>query len=303
MKNMVLFLLLAGVMGGGPSGQAKEAASGTSKVKESISGRAPVWSLTTTNYKEVKVNGLPLKKGQLWTFSSMTQLQTGNADVLVSWSERYYLKINKNTEIRWDEPVLHLVRGSVYVKDRDGGIVFQIPGFFKFKVKPGDFIAEFDASTKTGRFEILKESQVLHIDSDDREMNTLEGTTLSFQPEYVDGDMAYDFLLNDRKIPKLKMEKGKTTASFMDVSQWKVSLTHAVMEKQKVEQQTKVDSSKFICKKPNGNLNTCYFIKEGQQCVRYTCNLNGLWSLKTSFAKNDLCPIQKTVKDCEWLGK
>ncbi len=292
MRRFLFCILLSGLLASAKTvGPAKEI--GTSG-----------WTLTTDNFKNVKVNGSPLKKGLVWEFNSISQVETEKTTVLIFLADQYYLKLFPNTLMRWmDSSTLQLVKGRIYVKSLSGDMTFQIPIFFKFKVAPGDFIAEYDTGLKMGSFEIIGKDQVIQIDSDDRELTTLPGTKLSFQPEYVDGELAFDFLLNDRKIPKLKMEKVKTSEAVIDISQWKKVVKKAAGDIKKVAAKAKADSSKYICKQPNGMLNTCFFIKEGSNCIRYTCNLNGAWSLKTTFAKNDLCPAVKTVKDCEWLGR
>ena len=100
------------------------------------------------------------------------------------------------------------------------------------------------------------------------------------------------------------MEKTEITKPIiLDAAIWTSLVKKAVAAKAKQVKKAAVDSSKFICKTPNGILNACYFIQDGSSCVRYTCNLSGQWTQKTTFSGNDLCPKVKTVKDCEWLGR
>lgn len=262
------------------------------------------WILITPGYKQVKVNGSALKKSVFWELPQFHKLDTGDAEALIFLSEKYFLKVYKNTQIRHTDSVLQLISGRIYIKTQASGLEFQVPSFFKFSILPGDFAVEFDPNTKQTTFEILSKSQTLQIDSDDRELTTSEGTKLSFQAEIVDGDIAYDFLLNDRKIPKLKMEKSKIEKPIvMDLTHWTNAVKKAAAEKKKVSKKEVADNSKYICKTPKGILNSCFFVQEAQTCVRYICNLSGDWTQKTIFSRNALCPKLKTVKDCEWITK
>lgn len=262
------------------------------------------WFLIVSNYKEAKINGAPLKKAPNWELNSFQQLETGDTEAWIYFPDRYYLKVSKHTQLRYSDSTLQLASGKVYIKTENADLVFQVPKFFNFKTSPGDFTVEYDPKAKHTVFEVLAKSQTLQIDSDDRQMTTTEGVRLSFQAEIVDGDIAYDFLLNDRKIPKLKMEKSKIEKPvLLSTALWTTSIKKAVMEKKKIAKKQAVDNSKYICKSPNGVLSSCFFVRDAQQCVRYTCNLSGEWTQKTVFSKNDLCPKSKTVKDCEWIGK
>lgn len=273
-------------------------------LNSSHAAESEVWALTTTQFKDVKVNGLPLKKSHFWEFSNWSQIETENSEAMLLLSGQYYFKIHKHTLIRWHDSGVQLLSGRVYIKNLSGPMPFQIPGFFNFKITTTDMIADFDKQTKRTEFEILSQQQNVQIDSDDREIPAPEGTRLVFKPEYVDGEIAYDFLLNDRKIPKMHMEK--TTVENLkriDVELWKAPLKVANITKKKITSKAKADLSKYICKSPKGTLNACLFVKEKSSCVRYSCNLSGDWTQRTPFEKNDLCPTSRTVKSCEWLGR
>jgi hypothetical protein len=264
----------------------------------------PAWTLTTPSFKGVKVNGSSLKNAPFWEFERFNQIETGNTDAMIFKTGHLYLKVFKNSLVRYSDSVLQLVSGRIYIKAEATDLTFQVPTFFKFRITPGDFLAEHDLKIKNTMFEILSKPQVVQIDSDDREMSTPEGTKLVFQAELVDGDIAYDFLLNDRKIPKLKMEKHKIDKPLLlDSNLWTASVKKAAEAKKKQVKKAAIDNTKYICKKPNGILSTCAFVQESLQCIRYTCNLSGEWTQRTVFSKSDLCPKVKTVKDCEWISK
>lgn len=262
------------------------------------------WTLTTPSFRGVKVNGSALKNTPFWEFDRFNQIETGNTDAMIFKTGHFYLKVFKNSLVRYNDSVLQLVSGRIYIKAEATDLTFQVPTFFKFRITPGDFVADHDLKAKSTTFEILSKPQVVQIDSDDREMATIEGTKLVFQAELVDGDIAYDFLLNDRKIPKLKMEKHKIDKPLLlDTNLWTSSVKKAAEAKKKQAKKTAIDNTKYICKSPNGVLSTCAFVIESHGCIRYSCNLSGEWTQRTVFLKSELCPKVKTIKDCEWISK
>lgn len=262
------------------------------------------WILTTPSYKYVKVNGVGLKASPFWDLPQLRQVQTTNAEALVFLPESIYLKVFKNSHIHWDGSVLQVVEGKVYIKVVSSDVFIQVPTLFKFIMNPGDFVIEHDPKSKAVSFEVLSRAQPIQIDSDDRVMTTAEGTKLSFQAEIVEGEMAYDFLLNDRKIPKLKMKKNQVKKPIiLDTTIWTSGVRKAVSAKTQQIKKEALEGSKYICKSPSGVLQACHFVQEGTACARYSCNLSGQWAQKTIFSSNDLCPKAKTVKDCEWLGR
>lgn len=292
MKNMgviLTFLLFSGIADSQP---VKEEASKTD------------WVLTTNNFKNVKANGQPLKKANVWQFSTLHQLETTASEAYVFLPDRFYLKLFPETMVKWNGELFQLIKGRVYIKNLANDFTFQILGLFKFSIKIGDFVVEHSAATKITDFEFVHQSQNIQIDSDDRTILASEGTKHRFIPEFVDGDMAYDFLLNDRKIPKMKMEKTELkNVVILDVAIWKQTIKKAAEIKKKAVAKAKADSGIYICKAPKGALNNCVFVKESTHCARYTCDLNGAWALRTEFEKNEFCPKIKTIKPCEWLGR
>ncbi len=261
------------------------------------------WVLTTSDFKQVKVNGGPLKKAGFWEFPSVSQLETESADALIAAPNRFFMKLFPGTVVKWTGSVFQLTKGRVYIKNVSNDLVFQIIGLFKFPMKQGDLIVQHDSKSKKTNFEMVKSNQAIQIDSDDREMPAPEATRLTFIPEFVEGDMVYDFLLNNRKIPKMKMEKAELkNPVIMGMDLWRQPIKKLAETKKKANEIAKAEEGVFICKAPKGKLNECAFVKESQHCLRYSCTLSGTWSQRTEFTEGRFCPKNKTVKNCEWLS-
>lgn len=272
------------------------------KIKAPIEGEQ--WVVSATQFKEVKVNGLPLKKAIFWEFSTITEIETLKSEVLLFLPKQFYFKIYPDSQIRMLNSTLQLIKGRIYIKMQAKQLALQVPGLFKFTSTVGDFLVSYDPKTKITDFEIVSQTQKIQIDSDDRDILANEGSKLTFTPEFVEGEMAYDFLLNDRKIPKLKMSQSKVApGTLLGIQLWTLPTKKISDNTLKSKTDTKVESVTYICKGPKATLNACAFSIEGEYCVRYTCNLNGEWALRTQFIKNKLCPVVKVVKNCNWLGE
>lgn len=276
------------------------AQSSSKSIESKSESKSDKWILSSSNYKDVKVNGMALKKSNLWEFSSLNQIETENSDALISLTGQIYFKLFPQTLLRWNGSTIQLIKGHVYIKNQSSGTGFQINGLFNFELAGGDMVIKHDAKTKITDFEVIASPQKIKIDSDDRDISVSEGTKITFIPEFIEGEMSYDFLLNNRKIPKLKMEQVKNESGVaLDIQLWKAPVKKAISHSKKVQQAKVISESGSICKAPAGVLNSCVFVKEADECARYTCNLSGVWSMRTIFPPGKLCPKIKTIRNCE----
>ena len=91
------------------------------------------WTLTASQFKEVKVNGLSLKKSNFWEYDSINQVETNQSEALIFLANQVYLKLFPNSIVKSSGQTLQLVQGQVYIKNLSNEWIFQIPIFFKFK--------------------------------------------------------------------------------------------------------------------------------------------------------------------------
>lgn len=119
--------------------------------------------------------------------------------------------------------------------------------------------------------------------------------------------IAYDILLNGRKIPKGEwLEKSK--CSFDDLTQLENSLIQKEADEKakhnartvKIKTQKSAQDSKFLCHKPYGQLNDCAWILSGKSCVRTRCDAEGKWTDRAilSIQKSVLCTAEYQILPC-----
>lgn len=201
---------------------------------------------------------------------------------------------------------VELLNGQVYIIS-EGNIHFKIESLFSFNIAKGEFLVMFNEATKVTKFTSFVGAQRIQIVADDRENILAENQTLEFVPEWSDGELVYDFLLNNRKIPKFHLQKANADPKEkVEPSEWvakEKNLKAKVKSNNNHSNNHQKTESKVqqICSKPNGSYSSCYWAQEKDRCVRYTCNLNGNWVQRTEFKKNRDCPSGPMLKPCVWL--
>jgi hypothetical protein len=120
------------------------------------------------------------------------------------------------------------------------------------------------------------------------------------------GRVAYDLLLEKRKIPKGKWaqkevcDSGQIKALQDNVIKFhEKSLRDLEAGRFKKTAEKRVSDLKYPCHKPYGKLDQCHFILRQNKCIRERCNAEGKWTDQTEIGiiKN-LCSPQGEVKAC-----
>lgn len=123
-----------------------------------------------------------------------------------------------------------------------------------------------------------------------------------------EGKVAYDLLLQKRKVPQGKwLNKKPCEESQVKKIQEQVE-KNRLSENQKNEKirkaliaKKKRDDDHFLCHKPYGQLNQCHFILQQKRCYRTRCNAEGKWAEKEEIStiKNH-CTTKGEVKSCDY---
>lgn len=148
-----------------------------------------------------------------------------------------------------------------------------------------------------------------------------QGEKIQFNGLMEDGEIAYDILLQGRKIPRGVMGK-RELLSPEDLAPFKAeeARLRAAREKAERERRSREAARKqagLICKNPPGRLNDCAWSCEnnpkgakacaaGQgktQCVRRRCDANGQWNDAQALAASEgrqRCQAQPVVAACDY---
>lgn len=121
--------------------------------------------------------------------------------------------------------------------------------------------------------------------------------------------VAYDLLLQGKKIPKGNWDKPKA-CSFAELNEKETAFrlqqeqrrreANAAAEAKK--QLKKENDAKFLCHEPYGQFNDCWWKYESKACVRYRCNADGKWMSRTELnrTQNHFCDSKIPVNKCNY---
>jgi hypothetical protein len=142
-------------------------------------------------------------------------------------------------------------------------------------------------------------------------LNSFEGIVFNGEYDGLSGNkkIAFDFLLNGRKIPKGRWQN-KTKCSFDKIIQKQKEIEiadHAAKKKadlivQKKKDIKKNNDSKFLCHKPYGQLHDCAWISINSQCFRTRCNASGEWADSQLIVNDKVvkCSKEYLVRPCDY---
>jgi hypothetical protein len=196
----------------------------------------------------------------------------GNTDFEIpniSWETRQFKEIN-------------LTKGSLRIEVNK--VPFEIylsSPFFKVLLPQGIWVFSIDPKKGTGDILALNGNlEVASLNSQDK-VSLKTGDRVTFQGLVEEGEIAYDLLLEGRKIPK---GKWLPVANLTSVDNQNFSI-EAERRKKAAEEKFRAlkmkeeikKRAKNLCLKPPGNFRECLWKVEKKQCLRSRCAADGKW--------------------------
>lgn len=278
-------------------------------------------------FKDLEKAKAPIKLTQNFKLNSDVQFTLKDHDLLdFKINDQYRVLVLPKTKIDFSGTQekegfqvrsVTLDEGSVYFENSISKKEFETPpvhlksDFFDLSFAENaqvKVIFQID-SAKTelficnGHTEKLKVNLFDHEISPDLEMN--QG--IRFKGIAKEGKLSYDLLLENRKIPqgqwaekeKCSLEVVEKIQKEADSQLKKIKLAGEAKKKKKALAQQKKDSE-YLCHKPYGKLNQCYFETKAGECHKSRCNAEGKWVLETKLSPSGCqsSPSENAVKDC-----
>lgn len=267
------------------------------------------------NKKEVFLNQKALTTYKTLDFpSGEYEVKTNQSSAFFVFNSNLRVKINPNSELKMilgsqDNPgmLFEIRKGLAYFKSGNSPFELFIEKLFQFKVFSGDLAVEYVVSSKKTTFYAFVADQNIQVLGDNRVTLLKPNHKIEYIPELIERELSYDFLLNDRKIPKFQVNQDIIdNSSFLKEEEWgneKVNKANLNLKKKpELKSKTVFKSPKQICIKPAADYLDCYWVRKDKKCHRFHCNLNGQWVQETEFNEISECPIRPTVKPCEWMN-
>ena len=183
--------------------------------------------------------------------------------------------------------------------------------FFELKMpnQKLDFFIELDMKTPKITLKVIQGQLKVEFFAYERKEILTAGQQITFVGELTDDKQAikYDYLLNDKKVPRGQMGelkdfnhvqylKAEERARLAEVKR-KKDLEFKSLDK--IRKQKEYENS-FLCKKPFGNKDQCAWIIENGKCYRRRCNVSGQWGDVTERPIGYNCKSEFAVEACDY---
>ena len=270
-------------------------------------------SVTGKDGKKVPVKGkLPLQEQALFETGDDSSLKVAidaqrsfvvlaNSAVLlptISWEGgEAPLIILKSGSLRWLQPS----------KEKTTYNAALSSDLFQFIPPVGDFVFEMNPAKAYAEVKVIKGTIEFSALNGDESAQVKEGQQVGFQGMREGNEIAYDVLLQGRKIPRGHL----TPVTAISAKEMSVYLGADKKQKQAESARKAKEMAKraaesvqgAICSKPAGRFNDCVWRKSGATCQRQRCNANGVWSEEMTLDAQKAsinCKAQPVVAPCDY---
>ncbi len=184
--------------------------------------------------------------------------------------------------------------------------------FFDLKIPAGvDALFSLNMSLPLAKIQVIEgEMKAEFLDFEKKQL-LRSGDSVAFDGEKDDEKnveaIKYDYLLNGRRSPHGKLgpvEKfDYNTYVKLEKDKLQAERDAALKQKQLADlkkQKQKAFENSFLCKKPFGQRDECYWIKKDATCYRHRCNASGKWGDPTERPLDAKCKSQPHIGVCDY---
>lgn len=182
--------------------------------------------------------------------------------------------------------------------------------FFEFQPESlVDVVVELNMKVPSIEIWVLEGTLPLNFFEYEKKFSLKAGEKIRFIGELNDEKSAirYDYLLNDRKVPKGKSSEIESFSveDFLKEERLAKQAAEAkrkelLRQEQERQKKKKAHEASFLCKSPFGQKDQCSWRLEGGKCFRQRCNVSGQWGDRTERPINDQCKKEFHVTQCDY---
>lgn len=225
-------------------------------------------------------------------------------------------KIQINEVFEDSEKPMHLLLmdGSIRLKNQSHGrnkFTNRIESVF-FDLNEAadmDALITIDMTKPSVEIKMIKGTWNLSFFAYEKKLTLKAGQQVLFEGVIADSpdQIKYDFLLDQRKVPKGQLGPVKKFDVAKYVSEEKAAEGEIIKKDRLAKQKIKEEARKkkeyedsFLCKGPFAQINQCAWRLESDKCYRQRCNVSGVWGDKTERPVNDKCTEQFLIGKCDY---
>ncbi len=250
------------------------------------------------------------------------------SEILLQLEPGIELKVYPDTEvtfplIRWEDgrsDEFILKHGKVRWQSQGKSQIMLKSDLFESTLPEGIFVVIYEPAAPRVQLLALKGEAEFQEKNGEESVKVSAGKKVEFLGHREDGEIAYDVLLQGRKIPKGKKsaieDLSKEDKQLFSIEAEKKSL-EASKKKSKTNEGKNSARKNEICKRPGGTFNECRWVCENNpkdqrrcrldlskvRCVRSRCNANGEWAESyelTPAAGTSICKPYPVVQACDY---
>ena len=184
--------------------------------------------------------------------------------------------------------------------------------FFDLKIPPSmDLIVALNLSLPRVKIQVIQGEMKAEFLDFEKKQILKSGDQIAFDGDKDGESIKYDYLLDGRKSPHgilgavekfdynvfVEIEKDKAASE-------KIQLQKKLQAEALKKKKQKDYENSFVCRRPFGHNQQCYWIKKDDKCYRYRCNVSGQWGDETERPLNQLsadrCQAAAQVGACDF---
>jgi hypothetical protein len=245
-----------------------------------------------------------------WVLVALTKA----AKLVVAPSSRVSIPV-----ISWDDGAIErieLQKGQMRLINLASAAQVVVTPLSRDPYSEADLVFDYDPAKPRLKLSVLEGKALFRGQENEEFLSVNAGEEATFQGVLENGELAYDVLLQGRRVvrgtmrPKSQMDPGLR-------EHWSKAFDKLEKTRQRILREGVEKKRKgAICAKPQGKLNECAWICEGNpkkekskcrleqpgvKCVRFRCDANGRWSDRTEIpAGKSPCGAQPLVQVCDY---
>jgi hypothetical protein len=196
------------------------------------------------------------------------------------------------------------------ISDGELTITLKSP-FFELNMPTSevDFFVELDMKKPKVTLKVVKGQLDVEFFAYERKAKLKAGQQVTFVGELADDKQSikYDYLLNNKKVPRGGMGELKDFAHVQYLKAEELAKNAEVKRKkdlefkrlEKIRKQKEYEDS-FLCKKPFGLKDQCAWKLENAKCYRKRCNVSGQWGDVIERPLGYNCKQEYVVDTCDY---
>ncbi|MBC7467561.1 MAG: hypothetical protein H7256_16340 [Bdellovibrio sp.] len=200
----------------------------------------------------------------------------------------------------------------------DGVVRYQSEKASKMQVKSAffdlnlpaeiDVLVMIDKKKPSAQFQVIRGQMTASFLDFEKTVVMKAGESVIYEGENDEsGKVKYDYFLDSKRMPHgvLKEKEKFDTSSYFEKEKALLKTRELEAAKIKKAQLVKIQKAQkildsYLCKKPFGQKDQCYWQMENDKCFRYRCNVSGQWGDQTERPVISKCGMKPAASACDY---